>query len=234
MTSTASASPVDQRVEVLKVATGVGDLPGVSPEKPGGIPAQGPLSVAVESGSLYLWDQANVRVLVFAGAALARKTPLAPVRTTSIALVFQADRLYLRDQDDQGTPVAEDEFDATSGARLRTAQVSAGQPSLYPRERLTLPIVPNAPKGVGQRLGVDRYGNHYERFVPTTDCGACVEFRRIDASGAVIGRALASSGTRYEDISVSSDGAVYALAWDRDASNRIVGVTVVRLLTPAR
>ncbi len=219
-------------VLLLKVPTGSGDAPGVVPAAPGGISARGPQSVAVEGGKVFLWDEAALRVLVYTNQALTQKAPLTAARASAAALLVEADRLYLRDQDDSGKALVEDEFAIATGSRLRSAQLQSGDSSIYPRVRLGPTVVTNLAKGTPDPLGEDRSGNRYERLVPASSCGACTEFRRLDKSGAVLGSIVITTDTRFEDLSVSSDGGIYGLSWDRDGGNQISGVSVWTILAP--
>lgn len=232
---TASAPSLSERPSILlQLVAGSADGPGVVPAAPGGVAARGPQSVIVEQGRIYVWDEANLRVLIYDGQSRSGAVSLRDARVQSRALVFENDRFYLREQDDAGTAMYEDEFDASSGARLRTAAVRFGEASLYPRVRFAPPIV-GTPKGSSLPLGVDASGNRYEIFTPTSCAGAsCNEVHRVDRTGTVTASVTVPEAARFEDLAIARDGGVYGLQWDRDGSGRVTGMTVQRLFSPLR
>lgn len=223
--------PFESPRVLLELAIGAGDLPGATPAAPGGVTARGPQSVMVDGSRTYLWDEANLRVLVYAGRNQVGSVALPNARVRSVALVVAAGKFYLREQDDAGTAIYEDEFDGTTGVRLRTASLRSGDTSLYPRKRQALGTLPSA-KGTKDQLGVDTAGNTYERvFAPQCAAASCGELHRVGRNGSVLASASLSDAQRYEDFAVAADGSVYALIWIRDANNRILGITIVQLLT---
>src|SRR5260370_42546010 len=57
---------VERATSVLVTDLGPGaDQPGISPGAPGGLTPKGPTSVAVDDDWIYLWDQANQRLLLY-------------------------------------------------------------------------------------------------------------------------------------------------------------------------
>jgi hypothetical protein len=211
----------------LRIGTGP-DQPGVS--HTANNPALGPTSVAVdEAGQVYLWDQANGRVLVYDGGRLARKIPVT-VPPQARELEVLNSNLYFA----FNAPGSrrEWELDATTGATLRTIPppLTGRQSTLYPTTRWT-PATPTV-NGVWP-IGVDRYGNRYERFIDGTcshGAAVCGEVRRRSATGALLDTAAEPAGITVEDYYVGRNGDVYELRADRGASD-VVGVFVIRLLS---
>lgn len=208
------------------------DQPGLSAASPGLTP-RGPTSLAVdEQGRVYLWDQAKSRVLVYAGHTLVRQIPLPQdIPGAARQLEVLNGKLYLALLDDTGARSNEWELDAATGALLRTVPPAPGprRSTLYPTAR----YVPTSSLAAPPPIGIDRYGNRYERFIdPTCSRGAavCLEVRRFSPSGALLTHASEPAGADIADYYVARDGAVYELRNDRSGS-ALSGVFVVRLLS---
>lgn len=226
----ASGDPLPPGI-VLDVRTGSGpDQPGVTRTE--GV-ARGPASIAVDDmGLLYLWDRANARVMVYDAGRLARVVKVSLPADARELEVLNGTMYFARNG--PGTR-QEWELDATTGAVLRTVPPapSGGQTTFYRTARWT-PGTPSVSPGTWP-IGVDRYGNRYERWLDGTcsrGAAVCLEIRRRAATGTLIATATEPAGIAVEDYYVARDGAVYELRMDR-VRDDIVGVFVIRLLSAA-
>lgn len=220
---------------MLDVRLGAGDdQPGVSPARPGGIPERGPRSIAVDhSGQIYIWDSAKGRILRYTpGVAVPGiiEAPGAPEDARGLLVV--GPYAYLRMTDDAGRSIEEFEIgmkDARVGRSvlLRRSVVAATGP-LYPRER---PAGPFTGFQTSADLGRDDLGNHYEVRLATSGTAGTV-VRRHDGRGTVFAQAPIPFGAEIVDRSVTHDGAVYQLQYDR-AGSAIAGIFVSMALPKA-
>ena len=109
-TASLPAVPVEHATSVVVLDLGIGpDRPGVTPAGPGGITAQGPTSFAVDEGWIYLWDQANQRLLLYELHPFATNRQLPPtialpsVPSAALSLlVVGTNEWYLRTRRDDG------------------------------------------------------------------------------------------------------------------------------------
>lgn len=204
----------------VQVAPAV-DHPGVTTPRPGGGSQNGPTALAVDgAGSMYLWDEARLRIVVYEkGGRYARDIPLPSVSPEAEALLIHAGRLYLREKPFSDSTL-EYEVDLVTGRVLR---VASGPASIYPRTRvgraLRLP-------GAQLDLGGDALGFRY-RYDQSTSTRL---LQRLDASGNVLVQSVDPVSPFLVDTYVASDGALYGLV-DRALADG--HVYVYRLLSSA-
>lgn len=228
---TSDAAPPSQRPALrtetpvvlldVEVAPAVSN-PGVTTPRPGGGSQNGPTALAVDGeGSIYLWDEARLRIVVYEkGGRYARDIPLPAVSPEAEALLVYAGRLYLRESTPSGSTL-EYEVDVATGRLLRVA--AGGPTSIYPRTRVGRG--PGLP-GTNVDLGVDALGFRYRHDQST---GTRL-LQRLDASGNVIVQSVEPVPTFLVDTYVASDGALYGLV-DRAVADG--HVYVYRLLSTA-
>lgn len=176
--------------------------PGVTTPRPGGGSQNGPTTLAVDGeGSIYLWDEARLRVVVYEkGGRCAREISLPSVAQAE-GLLVHAGRLYLR-ENTLGGSTLEYEVDLATGRMLRIA--ASGLASIYPRTRVAgaerLP-------GAALDLGGDALGFRYrhERSTSTR------LLQRLDGSGNVLVQSVEPVPSFLVDTYVASDGT--STAW---------------------
>lgn len=225
---------------VLRLPVDRPEGPGVSSPAPGGVPIRGPASAAFEGGRLYLWDQANERILTYVAdrleSTLTLKGTDSMMRWARSLMVTDA-RIYLSLHDGEGRPRVDYEIDRHDGRVLRIAYVQAGEPPLYPRERPQLPALLG--KDQGASLGIDVRGHRYE-WVAATSClpyrpaGGCHEVRRLDGQGRLVGLGIKPFELDLEDVTVSTDGRVIGLRsqWEGSQINGVEVYLLMRGLGP--
>lgn len=226
---------------IRRVSTGSGDLPGVSPPAPGGIPAAGVGSVATEGTLLFLWDQANRRILVYGPDRLestlavptcaSRELSRSCVAPDARSLMVTADKLYVR-IGGTGQLVVDYELDRRDGRLLRTAWILQGEAPLYPRDPPQLRF--DIGKDESESLGMDGRGRRYERIARSSCQPVCGnEIRRLDAREQALLRVITPDySLRWEDVSISDDGRVVGLHWVWEGAN-LVAIEVYELLPAA-
>lgn len=231
--ATSIAVSVRSPVLIHRSDLGTGDLPGVSPPAPGGVPPFGPRSVATDGKFLYLWDQANRRILIY-GPDRLEATLLTPgVDPGARSLMITAERVFLRTHtSDTGAPIMDYELDRRDGRVTRTARLLFGDAPLYPRASPQLRF--QVGKDESESLGMDARGRRYERIARSSCQPACGhEIQRLDARGQPLLRVITPDySLRWEDVSVSDDGRVLGLRWVYEGS-QIVAVEVYELLPSA-
>ena len=235
-TTVPTAVPVEQAASVLVLDLGSGpDRPGLSAAAPGGITPKGPTSFAVDDDWIYVWDQANQRLLLYELHPFATTRqpppvialPSVPSAATGL-LVKSPDEWYLRTVRDDGA--IDQQFHAVIREAARGAVVSSasGDPSIYPRERFLQRII-GPPKGQPESLGRDVLGNRYERV--TIPSGArpdeSDEFRRVRESDGSIVAVDRRPSARPQDTYVSERGGVYELRWDDAVPPRRAEITQI-------
>jgi len=223
-------------VSVLVVALGSSaDQPGVSPAQPGGVTPQGPTSFAVDDTSIYLWDQANQRVLVYElrpvgsapGAPKAVPLPEVPARARGL-LVVSPTEWYLAEADDTGAVGALDHVRVTtSGVTVSSSRTDLTYPRLRP-----IPSIFGAAKGASVELGRDALGNRYEAEVILS--GAPVDqnkvLRRVRQSDNAVLAVTRRPSAPPVDHYVAPNGGLYELRWNDGPLLQRVEVT--QLLAP--
>jgi len=221
-------------VLVLDLGSGP-DRAGLSAAAPGGITPKGPTSFAVDDDWIYLWDQANQRLLLYELHPFATTRQLPPMialpsvpSAAAGLLVTNPNEWYLRTERDDGT--LDQQFHAVirESARGPVMSSAPGSPSIYPRER-SLRLIFGLPKGQPESLGRDVLGNRYERLTILTGArpDESVEFRRIRESDGSIVAVDRRPSARAQDTYVSERGGVYELRWDDAVRPRRTEITQI-------